>query len=260
MKYLLFAILVIVLLQSFNIKKIDEHNDEKNKWISLFNGKDLEHWTPKIAGYKLGENFGNTFRVANGILSTRYDKYDSFKNRFGALYYDKQFTNYRLRVEYRFVGDTVAGAPSWGFRDGGIQYDCQDPNTIALDQSFPVCLEYNLLGSNETSKRGTGEICASGMYVEINGKRNTSYCTPPTIKKTFTGEEWITAEIEVRNGEIIHFVNGEEIIRFKKPKYDTTNALVKSLSITDDNVKGGYISLQSNSHPMDFRKIEIMEY
>jgi hypothetical protein len=246
---------------SFHSKQTDEINTIKNKWVSLFNGKDLEHWIPKIAGYKPGENFGNTFRVSNGILDTRYDQYGNFNNRFGALYYDKKFTNYRLRVEYRFTGDTVAGAPSWGYKDGGIQYDCQDPATMGLNQPFPVCLEYNLLGSNETNKRATGEICASGMYVEIDGKRNTSYCTPPAVKKMFTGEDWITAEIEVRDGEIIHFVNGEEVIRFKNPKYDTANALVKSFFTGGDNsVKGGYISLQSNSHPMDFRKIEIMEY
>jgi hypothetical protein len=259
-QFLLIIFLILFLFQSFRSKQITETN-KKYQWVSLFNGKDLEHWTPKIAGYKLGENFGNTFRVNNGILSTRYDSYDNFHNKFGALYYDKKFTNYRLKVEYRFVGDTVAGAPSWGFRDGGIQYDCQAPSTLGLDQPFPVCLEYNLLGSNEKEKRGTGEICASGMYVEINGKRNTSYCTPPTVKKSFDGDVWVTAEIDVHDGEVIHFVNGEEVIHFKNPRYDTANAIAKNFIVNNnDKVTGGYISLQSNSHPMDFRKIEIMEY
>ncbi len=261
MKHLIWILFLIAFaLQAFHSKKIKDINTPE-KWVSLFNGKDLGHWTPKIAGYKPGENFGNTFRVENGILSTRYDNYGNFNNRFGALYYDKKFTNFRLKVEYKFFGDTVAGAPSWGFWDGGIQYHCQAPATMGLDQPFPVCLEYNLLGSKEDNKRGTGEICASGMYVEIDGKRNSSYCTPPTVKRSFSGEEWITAEIEVRNGEIIHFVNGEEILRFKNPRYDTANAITKDLIVSNDNiVKDGYISLQSNSHPMDFRKIEIMEY
>jgi hypothetical protein len=61
----------------------------------------------KISGYPLGENFGNTFRVENGILSIRYDQYDSFRNKFGALYYDKKLSNYRLKAEYRFVGETT---------------------------------------------------------------------------------------------------------------------------------------------------------
>ena len=260
--WLLIIILLPFFLQSFNSTKIIYQQQYNNKkWVSLFNGKNLDHWVPKIAGYKLGDNFGQTFRVENGILSTRYNEYDSFNKRFGALYYDKKFTNYRLRVEYRFTGVTAPGAPSWGYKDGGIQYDCQPPATVSLDQPFPVCLEYNLLGGNGKDERPTGEICASGMYVFINGKRNTSYCTPPIIKRTFSGDQWVTAEIDVQNGAITHYVNGEEIIRFENPHYDSSNAIAKKfITGTDDIVKGGYISLQSNSHPMDFRKIEIMEY
>ena len=231
------------------------------KWVSLFNGKNLDHWQPKIAGFKLGENYGNTFRVENGILSVRYDRYDGFNNKFGALYYDKKLSNYRLRVEYRFVGETAPGAPSWGYRDSGIQYHGQDPKSIALKQSFPVCLEYNLHGGNGKEERPVGEICANGMYVQIHGKRNESYCTLPTVKKTFHGDQWVTMEIDVQNGKIIHYVNGVEILRFENPRYDPKHEVAKNLIIgANDVVNGGFISLQSNSAPIDFRKIEIMEY
>ena len=225
---LLILIINAFLFQSCNSNKISLGHKNNKNWVSLFNGKNLNNWIPKIAGYKLGENFGNTFRVEKGILSTRYNAYDSFRNRFGALFYNKIFTNYRLRVEYRFVGETAPGAPSWGFRDGGIQYDCQPPSTITIDQPFPICLEYNLLGGNGKDERPTGEICASGMYVEIDGKRNTSYCTPSAVKRTFSGDQWVTAEIDVRDGKITHFVNGEQIIQFENPRYDSANALVKS--------------------------------
>jgi hypothetical protein len=246
---------------SCHSNKITSDKSGNKKWISLFNGKDLQHWTPKIVGFKAGQNFGNTFRVENDILSTRYNAYDSFRNRFGALYYDKPFTNYRLKVDYRFVGELTAGAPSWGYKDGGIQYHCQSPQSLDVDQNFPVCLEFNLHGGNGKDENPTGDICASGMYIEIDGKRNTSYCTPPTIKRTFAGDEWITAEIDVRDGKITHYVNGEQVIHFENPRYDSTNVPAKKMIIAaNDLVKSGYISLQSNSHPMDFRKIEIMEY
>ena len=199
--------------------------------------------------------------MEDGILSTRYDQYDSFRSKFGSLYFNKKFTNYRLKVEYRFVGELTPGAPSWGFRDGGIQYHCQPPATVGLTQSFPVCLEYNLHGGNGKDDRPVGEICASGMYVEINGKRNASYCTPAMVKRTFHGDQWVTAEIEVRDSVITHFVNGEKILEYKNPRFDPAHAVGKTLIINgDDKVRSGYISIQSNSHPMDFRKIEIMEY
>lgn len=249
---ILLLLIVPLFLQSYKTPK---------KWVSLFNGKNLQGWAPKIAGSPLGENYGNTFRVDSGVLQVRYDQYGNFNNKFGALYYNKKFSNYRLKVEYRFVGDTVAGAPSWGYRDGGIQYHCQAPASMDVNQSFPVCLEYNLHGGNSREDRPTGEICANGMFVEIGGKRNTSYCTVPTIQRTFHGDQWVTAEIEVRNGTIIHYVNGEKILEFSNPHFDSAHAVGKTFIVNgNDVVKDGYISLQSNSSPMDFRKIEIMEY
>jgi Domain of Unknown Function (DUF1080) len=255
----LFASLVLVLFGFSTHKKVAPKPGPK--WVSLFNGKNLEGWQMKISGYPLGENFGNTFRVEDGILSVRYNAYDSFKNRFGAIYYNKKFTNYRLKVEYRFVGQTTPGAPSWGFRDGGIQYHCQPPASLGMNQAFPVCLEYNLHGGNGKDERPVGEICCSGMYAAINGKRNPSYCTPASVKRTFHGDQWVTAEIEVRDGLIKHYVNGEEILQFADPRYDTAHAVGKTFIVNgDDKVRSGFISLQSNSHPLDFRKIEMMEY
>lgn len=256
--------LIILLILPFVLLGFTEEKpgrNRKEKWVKLFNGKDLKGWTMKISGYELGNNFGNTFRVENGILSIKYDQYDSFRNRFGALYYDKKFTNYRLKVEYRFVGETTPGAPVWGYRDSGVQYHCQAPSSLGLNQSFPVCLEYNLHGGNGKDERPVGEICASGTFVEVDGKRNASYCTPAKVKRTFHGDQWVTLEIDVRDGKIGHFVNGEEILTFENPRYNPAHELGKKFIVNgDDRVKDGYISLQSNSHPIDFRKIEIMEY
>ena len=262
MKKLRWLLLIMpFLLQAYATKMILVKHDHSKKWISLFNGKNLQHWQPKFAGFPLGENFGNTFRIENGLLSIRYDQYDSFKNRFGALYYDQRFTNYRLRFVYRFVGNTTPGAPSWGFKDGGVQYHGQSPASVGLTQSFPVCLEYNLHGGNGKEERPTGEICVTGMIVEVHGKKNTSNCTSPDLKKTFNGEEWITAEIEVKDGKITHFVNGEQVVQFENPRLDSNNSVAKKMIVAgSDLVKSGYISIQSNSHPMDFKKIEIMEY
>lgn len=258
--HLLFACLLIFLF-SCGINKEATNKTKTPKWKSLFNGKNLDGWQMKITGYPLGENYGNTFRVEEGILSTRYNQYDSFRSRFGALYFNKKFTNYRLKVEYRFVGELTPGAPMWGFRDGGIQYQGQPPETITLTQSFPVCLEYNLHGGNGKDDRPVGEICANGMFVEINGKRNATYCTPAFVKRTFHGDQWVTAEIEVRDSVITHYVNGEEILRYKNPRYNAAHAIGKAFIVNgNDRVVDGYISLQSNSHPMDFRKVEIMEY
>src|SRR5262245_11987437 len=70
---------------------------EAKDWIQLFNGKNLDGWVPKIKGYDLGDNFGDTFRVTNGVLQASYDKYTRFDEKFGHLFYQKQkFSYYNL--------------------------------------------------------------------------------------------------------------------------------------------------------------------
>lgn len=236
--------------------------EKKENWVPLFNGQNLEGWTMKINGYPLSENFGNTFRVEDSILSIRYDAYGpEFGERFGALFYDKELTNYRLKVEYRFVGETASGAPEWGYRDSGVQIHTQAPNSVKLDQRFPICLEYNLHGGNGTDERPLGAICGIGTFVEIDSVLSNEFCNPANVSRTFHGDQWVSVEIDVKDGNMKHYVNGEEILSYSNPVYDAENEFAKSLIKNGDtSVKSGYISLQSNSHPIDFRKIEILEY
>ena len=53
----------------------------KIEWIKLFNGKDLKEWQVKIKDHALNENYGNTFRVENGLLKVSYDQYDDFNEQ-----------------------------------------------------------------------------------------------------------------------------------------------------------------------------------
>jgi len=233
----------------------------KSSWKPIFNGKDLNGWKIKIAGFPVGENFGNTFRVENAILSIRYDQYgENFNNRFGALYFDRKLKNFRLKLEYRFVGETAPGAPVWGFRDSGIQYLGQDPATVELNQQFPVCVEFNLHGGNGKEERPTGELCTPGTTIEIKGKKNENFCTVPEVKRTFHGDQWVTAEIQITDGKVTHFANGEEIMHGGNARYDAKHEFGKKFIQQNAGIlTEGFVSLQSNSHPIDFRKIEILE-
>jgi len=261
--FLLLATLSSIGCKDQKLKVMENQKEQaKNNWIPIFNGGNLDGWTMKINGYPLGENFGNTFGVKDSILSIRYDAYGpEFGERFGALFYDKELSDYRLKVEYRFVGETAAGAPEWGYRDSGVQIHTQPPNTVQLNQGFPICLEYNLHGGNGTDDRPLGAICGIGMKVEVDGKRSDLFCNPAKVAKTFHGDQWITIEIDVKDGKMKHFVNGEEIMSYANPVYDPENEFAQAfIKEGDSTVKSGYISLQSNSHPIDFRKIELLEY
>ena len=232
------------------------------EWVQLFNGKDLTGWTPKIRGEKLGEDARKTFRVESGVIKVAYDKYDSFDERFGHLFYDKPFSNYVLRIEYRFVGDQCKGGPGWATRNSGVMLHCQDPKTMTIDQDFPVSLEAQFLGGLGKGPRSTLNLCTPGTHVDYAGKLHTPHCTNST-SKTYDGDQWVTAELEVHGDKVIrHKVDGKTVIEYEKPIYDLNDKNVKNLPEAIRNqptIKGGWISLQAESHPLEFRKVEIRE-
>ena len=63
----------------------DKPADKGGQWIQLFNGKDLTGWTPKFAGFALGENYLDTFGVKDGLLTVSYDKWKKFNGEFGQV-------------------------------------------------------------------------------------------------------------------------------------------------------------------------------
>lgn len=235
---------------------------EEGKWRPLFNGKDLEGWTPKIRYHEAGENYGNTFRVEDGVLKVGYDpeKYPTFNETFGHLFFNEPFSNYRLRVEYRFVGDQCKGGPGWAFRNSGIMIHGETPQQMTKDQDFPASIEVQLLGGSGKGKRSTANLCTPGTNVVMKGDLFMPHCTNSS-SDTFDGDQWVTCEVEVHgNGVIKHFVNGKLVLEYEKSQLDARDAHAKSLAKDGDlMLSGGTISLQSESHPCEFRKVEIME-
>ncbi len=233
----------------------------KGEWIQLFNGKNLEGWTPKIRYKKFGEDPAKTFRVEDGVIKVAYDGYTEFGETFGHLFYKTPFSHYRLRVEYRFLGDQLKGGPGWAFRNSGIMVHGQEPETMALDQDFPVSIEVQLLGGGGTGERTTGNLCTPGTHVFMKGELVKKHCTSSN-SKTYHGEQWVTAEVEVRGNEsIVHIINGEAVLKYTQPVLDATDPLAKEIVEKrkgDVALKSGTISLQSESHPVEFRKVELM--
>lgn len=236
-----------------------EAKPSNDSWITLFNGKDLTGWTPKIKGYEVGENFGETFRVENGMMKVSYDQYTTFDRKFGHIFYKDKFSHYRLKIEYRFIGEQCPGGEGWATRNSGVMLHCQPPETIAKDQDFPVSIEVQFLGGLGKGPRTTGNLCTPGTHVVMNGELIKRHCTN-SKSQTHDGDQWVTAEVEVRGDKTIkHFINGEEVLAYEQPQYDDSDATARPL-IKDGQklIKEGYISLQSESHPIEFRKVELL--
>jgi len=235
------------------------NGEEKSPWISLFNGKNLDGWKVKVKGHELGENFGNTFRVEDGVMKVSYDQYEKFEGRFGHIFHKDKFSHYILRLEYRFVGDQTPGGPGWAFRNSGIMMHCQSPESMRKDQDFPVSVEVQLLGGNGKDKRSTGNTCTPGTHIVMNDQLVTQHCIN-SRSKTYHGDQWVKIELEVHgNGLVKHTINGEVVMEYERPQLDEKDRDAKKLIVGDDTMLSeGYISLQAESHPVEFRKIEIM--
>ena len=236
----------------------DKSDQDADGWISIFNGKNLEDWTIKFTGYELNNNIHNTFRVENGFLKISYDQYEKFNGEFGHIFYKDKFSHYKIRLEYRFVGDQISGGPGWAYRNNGIMLHCQSPESMSLEQEFPVSVEVQLLGGNGTDERSTGNVCTPGTHIVMGGELITEHCINST-SKTFHGDQWVAVEVEVMGNTVIkNSINGEIVFELTNPQYDPEDPDAKNL-IKNGNLilEEGYIALQAETHPTEFRNIEV---
>src|SRR6186997_2325339 len=194
-------------------------NVAASDWIQLFNGRDLNDWTPKFAKHELGENFRNTFRVEDGLLEVRYDQWPSFDGEFGHLFYKDSFSYYTLAAEYRFSGDQVKGGAAWAIRNNGLMLHSPPPKTMLKDQDFPISLEVQLLGGFGDGKpRTTANLCTPGTNVVMNGQLHTPHCTNST-SQTYDGDQWVRVEVLVHGDELVrHMIDGKTVLEYSKPQ------------------------------------------
>jgi len=231
----------------------------EKEWKQLFNKKDLKDWDIKIRGYELNDNFANTFSVKDGKLVVNYDGYTNFDQNYGHIFYKTPYSYYVIRTEYRFVGNQVKGGEGWALRNSGIMVHGQPANTMLKDQDFPISIEVQLLGGTK-GERTTCNLCTPGTNVVYNGKLDTRHCINST-SKTFYGDQWVTAEVEVFGDSLIrHYVNGEKVLEYTQPQIGGGNVSPFDPAIKKDGMllKEGTISLQSESHPVEFRKVELL--
>ena len=252
------SFLLILMIPGFILSAQEKPSDYN--WVQLFNGKDLNNWQVKIAGYEAGENFGNTFRVEDGKMKVSYDQYENFGVKYGHIFYKQKFSWYIIAVEYRFTGEQAKGGQGWATRNSGIMVHGQDPATMTKDQDFPISIEVQLLGGLGTGERPTANLCTPGTNVVMNGKLFTPHCIN-SKSKTYNGDEWVRVEVMVLGDSLIrHMVNGETVLEYTKPQIGGGNVLNADPAVKIDGklLDAGYISLQSESHPVEFRKVELV--
>lgn len=270
MKKLLYVFTFLILSV---LAAVAQTTDRREDWVPIFNGKDLTDWDIKIAGQPLNDNYKNTFRVENGILRIAYDQYKTFDGKYGHMYYKQPFSYYKVRFTYRFQGNQTPGGDAWNVRNSGIMVHSQSAASLSIGQTFPVSLELQLLGGLGKGERHTGNLCTPGTQVHMNGKLKAEHCTD-SDSKTYDGDQWVTAEAIVLGDSILHhIIEGDTVLTYERP--EVGGGFVSSLNswnsgnfskeaanywISRQNTRlgEGYIALQAESHPIDFRNVEVL--
>jgi hypothetical protein len=247
---------MIVLLSSYSQPELAK--DEG--WQKLFNGKNLDGWIVKIHHHDVGVNFGNTFRAEDGMIKVRYDKYGDFNDQFGHLYYKQPFSHYHFKVEYRFTGELQKGAPDYTLLNSGIMFHSQDPRTMPKEQDWPISVEMQLLaGLGDGQPRPTGNMCSPGTDIVFNGKKYDEHCLNST-SKTYEKDEWVKAELIVLGDSLItQIINGDTVLQYSKPTMGGGVVHGNDNKIWQEGkpLTSGFIALQSEGQPIDFRNVEI---
>lgn len=242
------------------LRVVTEATPAAAKWISLFNGRDLEGWTVKVAKHPIGENYRDTFRVEDGVIKVSYDRYGKFDGQFAHLYTNQAYAHYILRVDYRLTGEVMPDAPKWTAQNSGVMLHAQSPLSMTLDQSWPVSLEGQFLAIGTQAGRQTGNVCTPGTDVEVNGKLTKAHIVEAT-GKLYPLDQWVTFEAEVHgHEEIIYRVNGVEVLRYQHPQLDPTEPDAQRLLAAgvSKRLGFGHIALQAEGNPVWFRNIRLL--
>ncbi|WP_228850419.1 3-keto-disaccharide hydrolase [Aegicerativicinus sediminis] len=277
MKYILFLLALFLIIGCKNESQKMETSSpmvETEDWVSILDSADFSHWDIKFSGYPLGHNYKNTFKMEEGVLSVNYDEYENFNEEFGHIYYKTPFSYYKVKFQYRFVGDQVTNGPAWALRNNGIMLHCQDPSTLGLDQDFPVSIEYQFLGGNGVDERATANLCTPGTIVDIDGELFVDHCINSS-SKTFAGDQWVNAEALVYGDEkVIHIVEGDTVMQYTNLRIGnggTKEELLnhwKNFGVNNpeswvdregESLAKGYIAFQAESHPTEIKNVEVLD-
>ena len=255
------SILFIVTTASFTGCATAQKNAASRDWTPLFNGKDIKDWVVKINHHEVGEDPANTFRVEDGMVKVRYDKYDTFNQQYGHLYYKQPFSYYHLKFEYRITGEWRKDAPSYTIRNSGVMIHSQDPKTMRKEQDWPISIEFQLLaGLDDGKPRPTGNMCSPGTDVIYKGRIDPRHCIESS-SKTYPLNEWVKGEIIVLGDSLVtHIINGDTVLQYSKPQIGGGVVTNYDPKMKQDGklLSEGFIALQSEGQPVDFRNIEIL--
>lgn len=230
--------------------------------VALFNGIDLEGWDLWVNPDAPHVPADSLFTVVDGVIHVSGQGLGGITTR-------KAYKNYRLTMEYRFVGDAYYSRVG-NTADGGLLFHCVGPEGAGYSNIWHISFECNLIqgrtgdlimvnnnpaymhilaatstvdslqrwvpeGGRVLSQEGAGRI--NNLYYDPTWE---DIDTQPVIWPEKPYGEWNTIELICKGDTADYIFNGVLVNR-----------------LTGLRPSGGRIQLQSENHGIEYRNIVI---
>ncbi|MNT34741.1 hypothetical protein D3C72_1707380 [compost metagenome] len=104
-------------------------------------------------------------------------------------------------------------------------------------------------------------MCSPGTDIVYQGKKLESHCLDSS-SKTYDGDQWVKAELIVQGDSLItHIINGDTVLQYSEPTIGggVANRYDPRIKIDGKKLKQGFIALQSEGQPVEFRNIYLKD-
>ena len=257
----LLAAPIIALVSLIGSAQSPSDKADRRDWIQLFDGKSLDGWVPKITGYPL-EKTTPTPSASSTAPCRRRPTGPRRREQIRPSFLPTSevlLLHRRRRVPlHRRAGgrrSRLGHSQQWP--------DVAQP-VAAIDvegPGFPISVEVQLLGGLPNGKpQSTANMCSPGTQVFIDGTMVKGHCLD-SKSQTYAGDQWVRVEVAVRGGErLIHKVEGQTVLEYEKPTIGggEVNKFDPAVKVDGTLLTDGYIEIQGESHPTEFRKIEVL--
>ncbi|MFC3833238.1 MULTISPECIES: 3-keto-disaccharide hydrolase [Deinococcus] len=225
-------------------------------WAPLFNGRDLGGWMTWLPSTGAGRDPAGIFRVQDGELRVLQVEDTGAERDFGYVATTAPYTDYRLRLQYRWGKTTFAPRKDLP-RDAGILYHLTGPDTI-----WPSSMEFQIMEGN------TGDLWAingTNLSTTVSsgsdgdprydpfGEALTTQFPAESYKRVQRATDvpenasgWNDVELIVSGDEAVQVVDGQVTSRVTGIRAPDGSAL-----------RSGRIALQAEGAEVTYRNIDL---
>ena len=104
-------------------------------------------------------------------------------------------------------------------------------------------------------------VCTPGTEIFMHGEMVKAHCTNST-SKIYRDDEWVAVQVEVLGSERVrHIIDGRTVLQYEKPSIGggVANGFDPAIKKDGTVLESGYIGLQAESQPVEFRNIRLLD-